>query len=228
MRLYKLTDKDGYTRRNEYNETLWGEHVTHKVKGKGTLLCSSDVIHAYTSPYIAVLMNCKHADLNQPKLWLAKGKVVATDHQLKCGVKSLTTIKQIPLPVITLEQKVKIAIYCSLKVYKEPMYVAWAKNWLNGKDRSCKATAVVAAAAAYAAVAAAADAADHAAAAVAAADAAADAAAAAYAADAAAAAYAAAAVAAAADAAAVVAAAAADAAAAGFNILRIINRVIHS
>jgi hypothetical protein len=99
---------------------------------------------------MAVLMNCKHAGLNQPELWLAKGKVVATDHQLKCGVKSLTTIKQIPLPVITLEQKVKIAIYCSLKVYKEPMYVAWAKNWLNGKDRSCKAAAAAYAAAAAA------------------------------------------------------------------------------
>jgi hypothetical protein len=181
---------------------------------------------------MAVLMNCKHADLNQPKLWLAKGKVVATDHQLKCGVKSLTTIKQIPLPVITLEQKVKIAIYCSLKVYKEPMYVAWAKNWLNGKDRSCKAAAVAAAdaATAYVAAAADADAADAAdaaavavvAAAVAAADAATDAAYAAYATDAAATAYAAAAVAAAAD------AAAYAAYAAGFNSLRIINRVIHS
>ena len=150
MRLYKLTDRDGYTRQREYNQLLWGKNVTHEAKGAGNSLCTDGVIHAYTSPYMAVLMNCKHASLNQPKLWLAKGKVVATDHQLKCGVKSLTTIKQIPLPVITLEQKVKIAIYCSLKVYKEPMYVAWAKNWLNGKDRSCKATAVVAAAAAYA------------------------------------------------------------------------------
>ena len=84
----------------------------------------------------------------------------------------------------TLNQKIAIGILCSLEVYTEPKYVAWANGWLEGKDRTKKSAADAyadadAAYAAYAAYAAAADAA-----AAAAAYAAADAAAAAYAADA--------------------------------------------
>ena len=150
MRLYKLTDQNGYTRRGKINETLWGENVTHEAKGQGNTLCTDGVIHAYTSLYIAVLMNPHHARFNDPIAWIAEGEVIATDHQIKCGVKSLTTVKQIPLPIISLEQRIKIAIHCSLKVYKEPKYIAWAKNWLNGKDRDI-ASASAAASAAYAA-----------------------------------------------------------------------------
>ena len=224
MRLYKLTDQDGYTRRGKHNETLWGEGVSHTSEGCGNKLCTADLIHAYTSPYMAVLMNCRHANLSNPKLWLAKGKVVNTNHQLKCGVKTLTTIKQIELPTITIEQRVEIAIRCSLKVYIDPKYILWAKNWLSGKDRS-KTAAGAAYADAYAAatVAAVADAADYA---TYAADAYTTYAANAYANAYAANAYATYAVAA--FAAATAADAAADAIDAPLNILSIINRVIHS
>ena len=161
MRLYKLTDQNGYTRPGKINETLWGENVTHEAKGQGNTLCTDGVIHAYTSLYIAVLMNPHHARFNDPIAWIAEGEVIATDHQIKCGVKSLTTVKQIPLPIISLEQRIKIAIHCSLKVYKEPKYIAWAKNWLNGKDRDI-ASAAASASAAYAASASAVSAASYA------------------------------------------------------------------
>src|SRR6185503_6350169 len=51
----------------------------------------------------------------------------------------LTTIKEIPLPVISLEQKVKFAILCGLEVCSEPSFVGWANAWLDGSDRSKKA-----------------------------------------------------------------------------------------
>ena len=83
--LYKLTDQDGYTRRGEDNATLWGVNVTHKATGLGTKLCTSDVIHAYRHPLIALFMNPAHASLSNPRLWRASGDVVA-EEPCKCGV----------------------------------------------------------------------------------------------------------------------------------------------
>ena len=136
MKLYKLTDADGYTRRGESNETLWGVNVTHSASGTGTTLCTSDVIHAYEHPLIAVFMNPLHANTPNPVLWEAEGEVVAREGQLKCGVKTLTTLRRIPLPEITLAQRIRIAIYCALEQCRTFKFVTWATNYLSGSDTS--------------------------------------------------------------------------------------------
>ena len=130
--LYKLTNGSGMTRGN----TQWRENVTHRAKGKGVELCSPGVIHAYRDPYLAIFHDPIGGNYGDTALmWEAKGKVVADDG-LKVGCKSLTTLRQIPLPVLTTEQRVEIAIRISLLVYKETSYVAWAEAWLSGKDRT--------------------------------------------------------------------------------------------
>ncbi len=131
MRLYKLTDEHSRT----YDNTQWGENVTHAAKGRGNELCSDGVIHAYTSPILAVLCNPIHADFSDPVLWEAEGEIVASDG-LKTGVKKLTTIRRIPLPSITPEQRVKFAILSALQVEQNQTFVAWAQTWLSGQDRS--------------------------------------------------------------------------------------------
>src|SRR5205823_448610 len=60
---------------------------------------------------------------------------------------SLTTVKKIALPVVTTEQKVRFAILCALEVYKEPSFVAWAADWMSGKDRIQRAAEAAAEAA---------------------------------------------------------------------------------
>lgn len=146
-KLWKLTDSTGKTR----NDTQWGENVSHSATGAGTKLCSDGFIHAYRSKWIAIFMNPVHGHFEEPLLWEARGKVVLEEGDLKCGCKTLTTIKQYPLPYLSIEERVKIAIYCALSVYKKESFVAWAKNWLNGTDRSCKSAYAAADAAAYAA-----------------------------------------------------------------------------
>ena len=137
MLYYKLTDKDGYTRKDANNECLWGDNITHTATGKESQLCSSDLIHVYQHPLIASLMNPVHADFKNPLLWECEvtGNC-AHDGQLKSGFKTVTTIRRIDLPVITLEQRIRIAIYCSLKKYSDPSFVKWANAWLDGSDRS--------------------------------------------------------------------------------------------
>ena len=137
--LYKLTDADGRT----YGETQWGEGVTHTTDGEGEL-CGPGWLHAYTDPLLAVLLNPIHANVTSPRLWECEGEVGQSDHGLKVGCTSLTTTREIPLPVVTTEQRVRFAILCAWEVCEDSAWRVWATGWLDGSDRS-KAAAEAAA-----------------------------------------------------------------------------------
>ena len=140
-KVYKLTDEQGRTRAGENNELTWAVGVEHKTAGTGRRLCTADVIHAYEHPLIAVLMNPVHADLNPAtmRLFVAEGEIVAREGQLKCGVYALKIVEEIPVPVLTTEQRVKFAILCAKSVCKDAAWNAWADKWLSGDDRSAAA-----------------------------------------------------------------------------------------
>ena len=143
--LWKLTDQQWRTRAGWYNETKWGPGVTHTASGKG-YLCGPGWIHAYTSPELAALLNPSHAGIEDPVLWRAEGEVGKSDHGLKVGTKSLTTIENVPLPEVTTEQRVKFGILCALQVCKEPKFITWAEGWLSGDWSEAAAAAAEAAA----------------------------------------------------------------------------------
>lgn len=130
MTLYKLTDEKGQT----YNNTQWGPGVTHTASGVGEL-CGSGWLHAYTSPLLAVLLNSIHAAFDNPRLWEADGEVGATDNGLKVGCTRLTTVREIPLPEITTEQRVRFGILCAKAVCTDAPWTRWAEKWLSGVDR---------------------------------------------------------------------------------------------
>lgn len=134
MRLYKLTDENGQT----YNNTQWGEGVTHTASGKGKL-CGPGWLHAYTDPLLAVLLNPIHANFSNPRLWEAEGEVGATDFGLKVGTTRLTTIREIPLPDVTSNQISRFAILCARRVCRDEAWNRWADKWLSGEDRSAAA-----------------------------------------------------------------------------------------
>lgn len=157
----KLTDARGRTRVGESNETQWGEGVTHDAPGSGPL-CTSGWIHFYRHPLIAVVMNPIHGnyDLSTALLWeISREGAYKDDLGLKSGSQIVTTVRRIPIPTVSTNQRRRIAILCAMQVYDEPKWVAWAEAWLNGTDRSgTSANAVAAAYAATNAVAAAYDA----------------------------------------------------------------------
>ena len=130
--LCKLTNSRDLT----YNDTKWGEGVTHTASGKG-YLCSNGWIHYYDSPLLAVLLNPIHGNFSTPHLWEVKvsGKI-KKDRGLKFGTTSLTTVKRIKLPKITIEQKIIFGILCSMAVYKDKKFCQWGKRWIDGTDRS--------------------------------------------------------------------------------------------
>jgi hypothetical protein len=130
--LFKLTDGDGKTR----NDTQWGPGVSHSGTGEGEL-CGPGWIHAYEHPLVAVLMIPIHAHFPNPRLWEAEGEIAIRDGQLKCGCKTLTTVREIPLPAVTTEMRVRFAILCAKEVCGADLpWNAWADKWLSGGDRT--------------------------------------------------------------------------------------------
>ncbi len=47
-------------------------------------------------------------------------------------------------PVITIEQRIAIAIRCALTVCNDSLFTVWANNWLNNTDRTEKSAWAVA------------------------------------------------------------------------------------
>jgi hypothetical protein len=136
--LYKLTDEFGNTK----NQTHWAEGTRHEIakelRDSTQPLCSKHYYHAYENPLVAVFMNPSHANFRNPILWRATGWVSKRNGQLKCGCFTLRTLQQIPLPVLTTNQRVRVAIQCALKEPQTESFKSWAKNWLSGVDRTFK------------------------------------------------------------------------------------------
>jgi hypothetical protein len=147
-KLYKLTDQKHQT----YGGCQWGEGVERTAPGGR--LCSEGVLHAYTDPLLAVLLNPIHGNFRNPVLWECDGDVCVTDHGLKVGCTRLRTDKIIPLPSVTDTQRTAFGILCAKKVCKDAAWNTWADNWLSGVDRSMAAAAAAEAARAWAAAAA--------------------------------------------------------------------------
>ena len=121
---YKLTDQDGYTRRGLPNETQWkvGKTIT-TIAGNGNWLCSADVIHFYDTLLIAALMNSIHANITNPLGWEVEIDGVVAYDGIKGGTKSLTPLRVLPLPAISITQHIRFAILCALEFYHEKNFV---------------------------------------------------------------------------------------------------------
>ena len=144
---YKLTDSQGQTR----EATQWGEGVTHRAKRGKMEFCTNTCIHCYSDPLMASFFNTIHGDFKEPQCWEGEVKGKTISDGCKIGCKEFTTIREVPLPEISTEQRIAIAIKCALRVYAEPEFVKWAGNWLNGTDRSYDAADAASRAAADAA-----------------------------------------------------------------------------
>ena len=148
MVVYKLTDADGYCRRGKPGETRYEVGKTYTSDGTGDL-CTEHWRHAYEHPVLAVLHDPIHGahGLNA-RIWeceTGEGKILR-EGKMKLGTTSITILREIPLPVVTTEQRVAYAIHCALRVYAEESFAKWAEGWLDGTNRTrCAADAEYAA-----------------------------------------------------------------------------------
>lgn len=136
MKAYKLTNIDGKTKYN----TQWGSGIGHTVNFDTPFkpLCSCAWIHFYKDPLLAIFMNPSHAGFNPTRLWECETFGKHLHEPLKSGCKTLTTIKEIPVPEISDVQKKAFGILCAKEVCKEEEWNEWnewANKWLSGKHR---------------------------------------------------------------------------------------------
>ena len=150
---YKLLSQEMTSR----NNTKWeiGKAIEISKEFSGNELCSNQLLHCYASPEIAVFMNPAHANISEPRLFRIRCSKIIADDGTKQGCKKQTLLKELNLPEISIEQRIKIAILCAAEVYKEPNFLFWAEDWNTGKDRTAAAAYAAANAAAAAAAAAA-------------------------------------------------------------------------
>jgi hypothetical protein len=116
---YKLTDSKYQT----HNNTQWGVNITHEVNVKKTKpeLCSTDVIHYYTTPTLALLLNPAHANIDNPIIWECEAdQEVAADYG-KSGCFQLTTKRIIKTNITDTHMhriRIRFAILCAESVLK--------------------------------------------------------------------------------------------------------------
>ena len=138
---YKITDIEGKT----HGDTVWAEGIEHKAIGTGIQFCSPDLIHFYTHPLLAMMHNPGHRDYQPPRLWeIIASLPVYHEGQLKSGAKLVRVIKEISLPNVSVEQRIRYGILCAKKVYSDENWVTWAENWLTNKNRDVEVAKTIA------------------------------------------------------------------------------------
>jgi len=139
---YKLTPADMTTRGHR-----WEIGKRYSVKGK-IKLCKNG-FHCYQHPYLAVLHNPIYGNYGDgARLFEVEvSGQHAVDGQMKECWRFMRLIRELPLPVITIEQRVEYGIRCALAVCDNLEFTTWADNWLGGIDRSAEAAEAARAAA---------------------------------------------------------------------------------
>lgn len=147
----KLTGRDLTTYRGYSWEPGDWREIT--CSDKYSRLCSSSYFHFYTHPLLASFYNCIHADINHPLLWLVEVEWGVIHECDKSGAKRMRLVDQMDLPVITMVQRVAVALLYIKSCYpdRSSTWDSWADAWLSGEDRTREAAAWAAAWAAVAA-----------------------------------------------------------------------------
>lgn len=146
--MYKLVSQDMTTR----GGMKWEIGKTNRANAVGTRMCTNQVLHCYNDPRLAIIFNPIHAGITDPILLQIECSTIVNSDKLKFACKEQTPKCRLPLPEVSLTQKVAFAVKCALTVHKASEFVLWAENWLSGVDRSSRAAiaAHAAATAAYA------------------------------------------------------------------------------
>ena len=135
---YKITDQMMRT----YQDFQWKVGKWERIpdEDRGYDLCTESWFHCYNHPFLAVILNPVHAEIVNPRLFKVNvaGRKTS-DNGLKFGFSMMRLVEELPLPEITITQKIAFGILCVKHAYKHEQWNKWADNWLSDKDRSLTA-----------------------------------------------------------------------------------------
>ena len=124
--LYLVTDSNDKT----LNDVLWTENCTNEEIKNPNYLFS-----VYDDPVTAHMMNPAYEGYKNPNIWLVEGeKTVSFGFRHEC--QKLKAIKKIESEAPTDIQRITFGIVTSLHLMTNQFYKIWAKNYLNGTNRT--------------------------------------------------------------------------------------------
>ena len=133
MKAYKLLDQE---LKSHHGQFQWEIGKTYTIEKPGNKMCSPEVFHCYNHPLLAALFNPIHISIDNPRLFEIEVPEFVNNDKLKYASKSQKLIKELDLPVITVEQRVEFGIKIAKMVCIEPEWNSWADKWLSGEDRT--------------------------------------------------------------------------------------------
>jgi hypothetical protein len=142
MQYYKLTDQAMRT----YNGFQWEFLKWEEAYGDPTQpLCTDGWFHCYDSPLLAVLHNPIHANIANPRLFEVEvAGDTKDDNGMKRGFRKMRIVKELPVPEITVEQRVRYGILCAKAACTDPKFVKWADYWLSAEGSAAGISRAVA------------------------------------------------------------------------------------
>lgn len=129
MQLYLIADTEGHLEDDRVlkcGKTIQvaGSKDDPLAKFKGSV---------HTSPLVAVLTFPEMLDTHNSKMFSVNRWRVDVD---STNPQTYTVVKEVPVPVVTLGQKVAFAVATVKEIFHDAEFVKWAEDWLSGKDRS--------------------------------------------------------------------------------------------
>lgn len=104
--------------------------------------CAPGGFHGYEYPLLAALHSPIHGATRNPRLFEAEADgEIAHEGQMQLKAQRMRIVREIPVPKVSMEQRIAYAIYCAKAVYYDPEWDHWADAWLSGEDRSKQAAA---------------------------------------------------------------------------------------
>lgn len=124
---YLVTDQDNKT----WRDIQWGENVTHDEEN------SNYHFEVYNSPQVACYMYPCYEGIKNPKIWLCTtGDNLSREDGFRTRFAKITTIKEFPISLPTIEQRITFGILCAMSLVLNPLFRNWALSYLLREDQT--------------------------------------------------------------------------------------------
>ena len=136
---YKLTDQNMRT----HGGCQWRLGEWHESAGEGEIR-GPGWLHGYDDHLLAMFMTPVHSGISELRMFRTELDGARIDDRgLQHGHARMRLVEELPVPVVTNEQRVRFAIFVCLDlrwcVPLPDVFVPWAARWLSGSDRSKEA-----------------------------------------------------------------------------------------
>jgi len=128
---YKLVDTDY----KSFGSCCWKNgplYVTHMESGGVDGECGPGWLHVYADPILGVMMDPIHANVGTGRILEVECLDATYLNGGKYICRAVTPVREIKWPLLDMEHRIRMALYCSMAVCSCVDYLSWAESYLEG------------------------------------------------------------------------------------------------